>query len=178
MRALDAFAAGHPAGALSIVLRSVLSSWAGWLLDPATPIVFVIDDDQDEDDLARQCFTVGIENFAGRLDGGSEAWKAAGLTVESIPLVDPAHMATTVIDDRQVGEFAGGHVPGALNIELGAIATADVPNGPVTVMCGHGERAMTGASILAARGHREVTVLDGGPDTWATATGGALERTP
>ena len=31
--------------------------------------------------------------------------------------------------------------------------TADLPDGPVTVMCGHGERAMTGASILTARGH-------------------------
>lgn len=178
VRPIDAFAAGHPAGALSIVLRSVLSSWAGWLLDPATPIVFVIDEDQDEDDLVRQCLTVGIENFAGRLDGGFEAWEAAGLTVESIPLVDPEHMAKTVIDDRQIGEFAAGHVPGALNIELGAIATAELPDGPVTVVCGHGERAMTGASILTARGHRGVTVLDGGPDTWATATGGTLERTP
>ena len=38
-------------------------------------------------------------------------------------------------------------------------------------MCGHGERAMTAASLLTARGHASVSVLDGGPDTWAAATG-------
>lgn len=30
---------------------------------------------------------------------------------------------------------------------------------------------MTGASLLTAVGHRDVTVLADGPDTWATATG-------
>jgi glyoxylase-like metal-dependent hydrolase (beta-lactamase superfamily II)/rhodanese-related sulfurtransferase len=178
VRSLEAFAVGHPAGALSIVLRSVLSSWAGWLLDPVTPAIFIIDDDQDEDDLVRQCLTVGIENLAGRLDGGADAWHAAGLMVESIPLVEPTQMAPTVIDDRQAAEFAAGHVPDALNIELGALSSADIPDGPLTLMCGHGERAMTGASILAARGHCDVTVLTGGPGTWATATGRALALGP
>jgi rhodanese-related sulfurtransferase len=41
-------------------------------------------------------------------------------------------------------------------------------------MCGHGERAMTAASLLAARGHTHIRVLDGGPDTWAAVTGGRL----
>jgi rhodanese-related sulfurtransferase len=41
-------------------------------------------------------------------------------------------------------------------------------------MCGHGERAMTGASLLDRRGFRDVVVLDGGPDTWSTATSQAL----
>jgi rhodanese-related sulfurtransferase len=42
-------------------------------------------------------------------------------------------------------------------------------------MCGHGERAMTAASILVDRGRDEVLVLDGGPDTWSAATGDPLE---
>jgi 3-mercaptopyruvate sulfurtransferase SseA len=33
---------------------------------------------------------------------------------------------------------------------------------------------MTGASILASRGHRDVSALDGGPDTWAASTGQQL----
>ena len=57
---------------------------------------------------------------------------------------------------------------------LRSLAHAAVPDGPVTVMCGHGERAMTGASILTRRGHRDVTVLDGGPDTWAASSGEPL----
>jgi rhodanese-related sulfurtransferase len=48
--------------------------------------------------------------------------------------------------------------------------------GPITVMCGHGERAMTGASLLEAAGH-DVSVLTGGPSDWVSATGGSLVST-
>jgi rhodanese-related sulfurtransferase len=41
-------------------------------------------------------------------------------------------------------------------------------------MCGHGKRATSAASLLATRGFA-VRVFDGGPDTWATCTGRALE---
>ncbi len=176
VRPIDRYAEAHPAGALSIELRPVLASWAGWLVDPASQVVFIVDEDQDETELVRQCLTVGIENLAGRLDGGPLAWQAAGFSVESTPLISADAMATSVIDVRQRDEFANGHPPGARNIELGEMAAAEVPDGPVTVMCGHGERAMTGASILAARGYRNVTVLAGGPDDWADATGRPLAR--
>ena len=42
-------------------------------------------------------------------------------------------------------------------------------------MCGHGERAMGAASLLERAGHRNLTVLEGGPDDWAAATGRTLE---
>jgi hydroxyacylglutathione hydrolase len=41
-------------------------------------------------------------------------------------------------------------------------------------MCGHGERAMSAASLLARAGRSDVTVLEGGPDDWAEKTGNAL----
>lgn len=50
----------------------------------------------------------------------------------------------------------------------------DLEPGPMVVMCGHGERAMTGASVLERAGHREVRVLDGGPDDLAAASGRTL----
>jgi rhodanese-related sulfurtransferase len=83
----------------------------------------------------------------------------------------------TVLDVRQEAEFTAGHVPGAVNVELGALAVRleDVPSGPLLVMCGHGERAMGAASILERAGHGDVRVLDGGPKEWAAATGRGLE---
>jgi hydroxyacylglutathione hydrolase len=45
----------------------------------------------------------------------------------------------------------------------------------VTMMCGHGERAMTAASLLERGGHADVRVLAGGPDDWSSATGQPLE---
>jgi hydroxyacylglutathione hydrolase len=43
------------------------------------------------------------------------------------------------------------------------------------VMCGQGERAAGGASLLERAGHTDVTVLVGGPDDWARDTGRSLE---
>jgi rhodanese-related sulfurtransferase len=87
-------------------------------------------------------------------------------------------MTGQVIDVRQANEYASGHVPGALNIELGAVEDARLTPGSVTVMCGHGERAMTAASILTARGKGDVVVLDGGPETWSESTGSPLQTSP
>jgi rhodanese-related sulfurtransferase len=129
---------------------------------------------QDRHEIVRQALDIGHDNIVGELDGGVDAWRAAGGPIDGIPLVGPADMVGTVVDVRQRAEFETGHLPRAVNLELGDLATSAVPEGPVTVMCGHGERAMTGASILAARGHRDVSVLDGGPDTWAAWTGHPL----
>ena len=43
-------------------------------------------------------------------------------------------------------------------------------------MCGHGERAMTAASLLARAGHHDLRVALGGPKDWRRATGQALAR--
>ncbi len=174
VRPLADFAAGHPKGALSNVLRPVFASWLGWLIDLDRPVVFVVGDDQDRDELVRQCLTIGHDNLLGELDGGVAAWAAAGHPIETIPLASPAEMASTVLDVRQDAEWTAGHVPGAHHIELGALADTDAPDGPVTVMCGHGERAMTAASLLTARGLRDVSVLAGGPGEWADAAGREL----
>ena len=81
-------------------------------------------------------------------------------------------------DVRQAAEYAGGHLPGARNIELGALArqARGLAGRPVTVMCGHGERAATAASVLERAGHTRVAVLTGGPPDWSASTGVALER--
>ncbi len=173
-RPLAEFAAGHPAGALSNVLRPVFASWLGWLVELDRPLVFVLGDGQDRAELVRQCLTIGHEHLLGELDGGITAWADAGYGIATIPLVEPTAMAATVLDVRQDAEWAGGHVPGARHVELGALPVTDVAAGPTTVMCGHGERAMTAASLLAARGHRDVSVLAGGPADWAATTGNGL----
>lgn len=170
-RPIAAFADAHVAGSISIQHRSVFASWLGWLIDLDRPVVFLLDETTDRVDLVRQCLTVGHDNILGELDGGLETWTAAGLRVASIPLVEPSAMTGTVLDIRQDGEWDAGHLPGAVHVELADLTTTAVPHRPVTVMCGHGERAMTGASILQAAGHQDVSVLAGGPGDWAAATG-------
>ena len=174
-RPVAAFARAHPPGAISIKHRPVFASWLGWLVPLDQPVVFLLDGDTDRADLVRQCLTVGHDAILGELDGGITAWTDAGLPTSSIPLVDPSAAAGTVLDVRQGPEWVAGHVPGAVHVELGALADATLPDGPITVMCGHGERAMTGAGLLEAAGHRDLSVLAGGPGDWSAATGIELQ---
>jgi rhodanese-related sulfurtransferase len=183
VRAVTAFASGHIPGALSIALRPAFATWLGWVADADRPIVVVRDPDQDPDEVVQQALKVGYERLDGELAGGMPAWVASGRPVARIPLVDAMGLAAgggTALDIRQDGEYAGGHVPGAAHVELGSLAAAGsraaprVPDGPLTVMCGHGERAMTAASLLACTGRERITVLDGGPGEWSAATGTPL----
>ena len=170
-RPVTAFAVEHPAGAISIAARPVFASWLGWLVDLDRPVVLMLDDDTDRADLVRQCLRIGHDAIVGEVAGGIDTWRAAGLPTSSISLVAPDAVHSTVIDVRQRSEWDAGHLPGAVHIELGTLADADIPAGPITVMCGHGERAMSGASLLEVRGRHELAVLNGGPDDWSSTTG-------
>ncbi|HEX6676661.1 MAG TPA: MBL fold metallo-hydrolase [Actinomycetes bacterium] len=183
VRRAEAFAAGHPAGALSVALRPQFATWLGWLVEPERPLLFVLDDDQDRAELVRQCRGIGHERLLGELDGGMAAWRAAGLPEGRVELVGPERAAEQpLLDVRQASEVAGGRVPGALAVELGALGRAgaaapDLPPGPLTVMCSHGNRAMTGASLLARAGRGDLrVVVGGGAEEWSAATGRPLER--
>ena len=167
VRPLDAFSRGHVPGSVSIVLRPQLASWLGWVVPEGVPVVFVLDDDQDRAELVRQARNIGYEEILGELDGGITGWRSAGFPVATVPLEPAERVSHPVVDVRQHSEYAAGHIPGAHHVELGSILGADLPRGPVAMMCGHGERAMTAASLLARSGRNAVTVVVGGPDDWA-----------
>jgi hydroxyacylglutathione hydrolase len=170
-RPIAAFAAGHIPGALSIPLRSAFATWLGWLVPDDRPLVVVVNADQDRGDLVRQALKVGYERLAGELAGGMAAWQAAGLPASRIPLVAPdAVQGGRVLDVRQDAEFAAGHIPAAAHVELGALTDrVALPGGPLAVVCGHGERAMTAASVLERLGRADVSVVEGGMSAWADA---------
>ncbi|MBA3529291.1 MAG: MBL fold metallo-hydrolase, partial [Propionibacteriaceae bacterium] len=177
VRPMADFAACHPSGSLSIPLRGVFATWLGWIAPHDRPIVVIRADDQDPDEVAWQAAKVGYDNLAGELAGGIKAWSAAGLPTTRTPLVTAEKMdGQLMIDVRQAAEFANGHIPGALNIELGALAESPpgMPTEPLVVMCAHGERAMSAASLLEAAGYRDVAVLPGGAHEWAARRGGRL----
>jgi hydroxyacylglutathione hydrolase len=173
VRPIRDFATTHIPGALSIQLRPQFASWLGWLLEPATPYLVVRNADQDLTELVWQALKIGFEPPAGELAGGISAWDR-GTT--SMPLLPPDQIgAAAVLDVRQDSEFRTGHLPGASHVDLGELpARAAELVGPVIAMCGHGERAMTAASILERSGRSPIGVLDGGPQDWAHATGKAL----
>jgi len=178
VRPVADYATAHLPGALSDPLRAAFATWLGWLADPKAPIVVLRNPDQDPEEIVWQALKIGYENLAGELAGGIDAWRAGSQPAAATTLLGPGDVAgRLVVDVRQEGEFSAGHLPGAVHLELGAVAARGgaLPGMPIAVMCGHGERAASAASLLERGGRRDVAVLVGGPEDWAERTGGRLE---
>ena len=179
-RPIDRYAAGHMPNSVSIELRDQFGTWLGWLVDPNRPIVIVVDDDQDTTSLVWQTLNVGFEPPKGRLEGGISAWRAAGRPVTQTDLVPPADVSAdrTIVDVRQLSEWQTNHVTGAIHVELGDIAAqATSLEGDILLHCGHGQRAMTAASLLEQAGGEALAVITGGPrEVTAALAGGRPPR--
>ncbi|MFF9017004.1 rhodanese-like domain-containing protein [Streptomyces sp. NPDC014870] len=87
-----------------------------------------------------------------------------------------------VVDVRTPGEFASGHLPGAVNVPLDRIqdSVADLrgsaADGSLLLVCASGARSEKAAAALAAHGIA-ASSLSGGTRAWAAA-GHVLEFPP
>ena len=177
VRPVEAYGAGHIPSSLSIELRDVFATWLGWLVPFGAPVVVVRSADQVPAEVLWQAAKVGY-TVLGELADGIDTWIAEGRPTSQTSVLPPsAATGQRVLDVRQHSEYAAGHVPGALNIELGDVAeqVAEVPAGEIVTMCGHGERAMSAASVIERTTGRAVFVLVGGPAELAAARGTRVE---
>ena len=74
-----------------------------------------------------------------------------------------------VIDVRTPGEYAGGHVPGALNIpHMSVVARkAELASDKELVfICQVGARSALACEFAASLGFKELYNVDGGTDAW------------
>ena len=171
-RPLAEFAAGHIPGAVSIALRPAFASWLGWLIPVDRPLIFLVGPDQDRRDLVGQCLKIGYEDIVGELEGSLAAWRGQGLPEAAIALRQVNEdLGGAPLDVRQHSEWARGHLPSARHLELGSVTDLAhvIPPGLLTLYCGHGERAMTAASLFEAHGRKGLAVLDGGFEAWSDA---------
>lgn len=176
-RDVRSYARAHVAGSLHIPFRDSFAVWAGWLAPPDVPLLFVADEGV-LDRVLDECLLVGLEHFAGWLEGGMEAWSRAGLPVRTAEIIDGRAAAAlradgaAVIDVREPSEFAAAHVEGATSIPLGTIAAraiGDMRGRPVVVHCGHAERASSAVSILERKGIDDARIVEGGADAIISA---------
>ena len=134
------------------------------------------------------------------VDGGIEAWQAAGLSLETgMPDDEPFGMSEARSKVRMVHpdgvgqepegarvfvgtsrEFAYGHLPGSRWVPRGwlelqiaeAVPSKDTP---VLVTCVDGSQSLLAGGTLTDMGYTDVTVLEGGTARWRDA-GLPLER--
>ncbi len=166
----------HIPGSLCITARRAgFGSKLAWLAVPEQPLVLVGRDDDDALEAAGLAAAVGLRNVAGYLSGGMTSWREDKLDVDRIERVTVPELHTRwsdeeerpqVLDVREQDEWEAGHIPGAVHEPYHDID--DVPDGidpsrPVAVICGSGQRAAVGASLLQRYGATDVIhVVDGG----------------
>ena len=114
---------------------------------------------------------VGYDNTIGFLDGGLEAWTAAGEEVDTIEEISPAEFAAEFeniknpLDVRRASEYSAEHIEGVKNFPLDFInanMTQLNRNEKYVLHCASGYRSVIAASILKARGFEQVVNVPGG----------------
>ncbi|MEL6133141.1 MAG: MBL fold metallo-hydrolase [Bacteroidota bacterium] len=173
VRTKEEFAAGHVPRSIFIGLDGSFAPWVGALIqDVQHPILLVAPEDKIEEAVIRLS-RVGFDNTIGFLGGGMEAWKAAGMevdTVTSLPVEKVAQVlevtpSTPVFDVRKPSEFTSGHVASAHNAPLDYLndfLAAFPKEETFYVHCKSGYRSMIAASMLKARGYHNIVDIQGG----------------
>lgn len=85
------------------------------------------------------------------------------------------HAATLLIDVREPGEFAAGHIEGAVNIPRGVLefqidnCSGAGRDAPIVIYCRTGGRAALAADSLQQLGFGKVHSISGGIEAWSAA---------
>lgn len=185
-RTMLAFAGGHIPNAINIGALPELSVWAGWMLDPETPLLLVVEQDQDVEKAARLLLRTGYRKFTGYLVGGMKAWDNAGFDLVDLPQMSVHELnsdsdGVQIVDVRTPSEWKKGHIPQAQHIFL-----PELRNGargksskvveskldkqqPVATYCDSGYRASLAASLLKNQGFSDVRNVPGSWQAWTHA---------
>lgn len=75
----------------------------------------------------------------------------------------------TLLDVREVDEYEGGHIEGAVNAPLSSLNETELPypkDEPIYVICRSGNRSAQAAQLLKERGYTEIYDVSGGMIAW------------
>ena len=178
-RQAEAFSA-HIPGAFNVGLGSSFSTWAGTVLPEDAITLLVLENSEDLWEASWQLLRIGFPAPAGWLAGGMFAWRTAGKPLQMMPqasIWDLHHHLQQnpdleVLDVRQPGEWAAGHIRNARFItgsELSRRLDEVSRNRQVAVICGSGYRSAVAVSLLQHHGYKDVINILGGMSAWKAA---------
>lgn len=165
-----AFMSGHLKGSLYAPAKGDFSGFAGSYLMPEETIVLVVDAAEQVPGLTTQLRRIGLDHVVGWLSGADLAKAERGAVmgvstatfpdVEDLILGDPK---TVILDVRRAGEYAAGHLRGAVNIAHTRLRprSGELPaDAPLVVHCQSGNRASAAVAWLQRLGRRVYFVND------------------
>jgi len=173
------YAKGHLAGSINIGLGGQYATWAGTVLDRASPIVIIAEPGREQE-AALRLGRIGFDHVKGYLKGGMEAladradlvWPteriSAPMVAEELASVDPP----LLLDVRNPREWTTKHIEGSLNIPLNHLQDriAEIPRDRrIAVHCAGGYRSSIAASILHQYGITHLIEMAGGLAAWDAA---------
>lgn len=178
------FARAFIPSAINIGLNGQFAPWVGALVTSLKQEILLVCEPGKEQETITRLSRVGYDNTIGYLEGGMEAWIAAGKDVDDIPSIPAAEFEQlaaqtdlNVLDVRKPGEYSAEHLEISLPRPLDYINDwmPDVnAKESYYIHCAGGYRSMIAASILKARGITQVTDIAGG---YAALKNTGLERT-
>ena len=157
----------HIPGSYNVGIDGPVSAWVGWIIERARPLVLVGGSPGQLAEANLQLLRIGYDGVFGALEGGVEAWRAAGLPTSSFEVAEIEDLASwvlsaepmTVLDVRDEDEWTHGHVPGAVHLHVPEVEhhAHELPfEAPVAVHCASGYRAGIAASILERAGFARI----------------------
>lgn len=171
VRSKEAYAGAHLPGSLAVSLDKV-SAYAGWYLDPARPVCLVVNSAGEVEEAVRRLVRLGFDDIPAFLAGGVLKWEVSGRPYGRMAAVHAAELVAMLeaeedfllLDVRSAEEYAGGHLPTAVNIHMGELPRRleEIPKDRrVVTFCGSGERATVAASVLRMHGYEKVDACFG-----------------
>jgi hydroxyacylglutathione hydrolase len=172
VRSQSDFVKGHIPNSIFIGLNGGFAPWVGALItDLKQPILLVVPEGKSKEAVTRLS-RVGYDNTLGYLEGGMDAWKAAGKdddTLESITAEEFSNRFKkgnlNILDVRKDGEFASSHIENAQHFALDYIndkMNEVSKDKTYHIHCAGGYRSVIAASILKARGFNNIVDIAGG----------------
>ncbi|MGA9511697.1 MAG: MBL fold metallo-hydrolase [Candidatus Sulfotelmatobacter sp.] len=175
----EEFAAWHVPGSVNIALSGQFASWAGALLGLAARPVLITESEQAVAEARMRLARIGLENAAGYLKGGIDAWRNAGLPLAELPQITVEVLSrqlhgagVQVLDVRREREWEEGHIEVATwwPLDNFKVSPPEIDRAvPIAVHCKGGYRSMIACSLLQRAGFQNVINVVGGFDAWQAA---------
>ena len=174
VRTQKEFTENHIPGSLFIGLNGGFAPWVGALINNIKQSILLVVPEGKSKEAITRLARVGYDHTIGYLEGGMQAWVAAGKAIDQLTSISSIEFENhtkkevlSILDVRKKAEYDTMHLKldglqhlslGQINLKLDKIDTQKT----YYIHCAGGYRSVIAASILKANGFHNVIDIAGG----------------